>query len=197
MGARDPRVDVYIDAAADFAQPILAHLRAVVHEACPGVEETVKWRMPTFMYEGRILCNIAAFKQHCSLNFWRGSSIVDAASDAGMGQFGRITAMTDLPAKKTLIGYVRKAMAVSEGKAPSASRAAKPEAAVPDDLAAALKQRTHAKARAVFAASSPSHRREYIEWINEAKREDTRAKRLATTLEWLAEGKPRNWKYQK
>jgi uncharacterized protein YdeI (YjbR/CyaY-like superfamily) len=199
MGAHDPRIDVYIENAADFARPILAHLRALVHAACPEAEETIKWRMPTFMYAGRILCTIAAFKQHCALNFWKGESIFDdrGSSSAAMGQFGRITQMADLPAEKTLLGYVRKAMVLNESNVPAAPRASKPETAVPDDLAAALEQRKHAQARAAFAAFSPSARREYIDWLNAAKRDATRAQRLATTLEWLAEGKQRNWKYMK
>jgi uncharacterized protein YdeI (YjbR/CyaY-like superfamily) len=199
MGTHDPRIDAYIENAADFARPILAHLRALVHEACPEAEETIKWRMPTFMYAGRILCAIAAFKQHCTLNFWKGESIFDdrESSPAAMGQFGRITKMTDLPAEKTLLGYVRKAMTLNEDNASAAPRTSKPEAAVPDDLAAALEQRKYAKARATFAAFGPGARREYIDWLNAARRDATRAQRLATTLEWLAEGKPRNWKYMK
>lgn len=198
MPTTDPRIDAYITNAAPFARPILAHLRVLVHGTCPEVEETIKWSMPFFQYRG-LLCHMAAFKQHCAFGFWKGKQVIDEADEAAMGQFGRIEKLADLPPKKVIVGYLKKAMALNETGVPAATRAkkaAKPEAAIPDDLAAALASKKHAKARKAFDAFSPSHRREYIEWITEAKREDTRAKRLATTLEWLAEGKSRNWKYE-
>jgi uncharacterized protein YdeI (YjbR/CyaY-like superfamily) len=199
MAIKDPRIDAYIAKSADFAQPILVHLRELVHAACPDVEETMKWSFPHFMYKG-MLCGMSAFKQHVAFGFWKGKLIVDDAGNSvedAMGQFGRITRIADLPPKKTLTAYVKKAMALNDAgiKSPTRVKSAKPkpEATVPDDLAAALKK--NAKARKTFEAFSPSARREYIEWITEAKRETTRVQRLATTLEWLAEGKQHNWKY--
>lgn len=198
MPSRDPRIDAYIAKSAEFARPILEHLRAVVHAACPTVEETIKWGHPAFMYEG-ILCNMASFKQHCSFGFWKGSLIVGNDGrrvDDAMGQFGRITAVRDLPSRRTLAGYVKAAMRLNEEgikPARSAKPARKP-LPVPPDLAAALKK--NRKAQATFDGFAPSHRREYIEWITEAKKAETRARRLATTIEWLAEGKARNWKYE-
>ncbi|HEU4643222.1 MAG TPA: YdeI/OmpD-associated family protein [Gemmatimonadaceae bacterium] len=201
MGTRDPRVDDYIARSAEFARPILTHLREVVHAACPDVAETIKWGFPHFMHQG-ILCSTAAFKEHCALNFWKGALVIghgaDGDSEEAMGQFGRITMLADLPSAQVLSGYVRKAMALNESgtKAPARKKASpKPALAVPDDLAGAL--RKSRKAAATFEAFSPSQRREYIEWITEAKGEGTRARRLATTIEWLAEGKPRNWKYMR
>lgn len=199
MGTRDPRVDAYIAKSADFAKPILTHLRDIVHDACPEVEETMKWSMPFFMYQG-LLCNMASFKEHCSFGFWKGALVVDESADGAMGQFGRITAVSELPSKKVLTGYIRKAMQLNETGVTSPARAkakpaAKKAAAVPDDLARALKK--NAKARATFERFSPSQRREYIDWIVEAKREETRQRRLETAIEWLAEGKQRNWKYMK
>jgi uncharacterized protein YdeI (YjbR/CyaY-like superfamily) len=195
MGTKDPRVDAYIDHAAPFAQPILARIRAIVHEACPDVEETLKWRSPHFLYKG-MLCGMAAFKQHCAFGFWKGKLVVDAPSDGAMGNFGCLKKVSDLPPKKTLVGYVKKAMALNDApvKTPRPLKHPKPPLEVPTELAAALKR--SAKARKTFDALPPSHRREYVEWITEAKREETRAKRLATTIEWLAEGKSRNWKYE-
>lgn len=194
----DPRVDAYIAKAQPFAQPILTRLRALVHEVCPEAEETIKWGMPFFLYRG-MFCHMAAFKRHCAFGFWKWKQAVgEDGAEGAMGEFGRIETLADLPPKKVLIGYLKKAMALNEANVPAATRgrsaAAKPPAAVPDDLAAALKK--NAKARKAFEAFSPSHQREYIEWIVEAKRAETRAKRLATTLEWLAEGKTHNWKYQ-
>jgi uncharacterized protein YdeI (YjbR/CyaY-like superfamily) len=198
MGTRDPRVDAYIERAAPFARPILAHLRDVVHAACPDVEETIKWSMPAFMHHG-MLCSMAAFKQHCTFGFWKGALVVGgAASDDGMGQFGRIAAVADLPPRTVLAGYVTTAMRLNEAgvKRPTRARAEpKPEAAVPDDLAAALA--TDAAARATFEKFPPSKRRDYVEWITGARGAATRERRLATALEWLAEGKSRNWKYEK
>jgi uncharacterized protein YdeI (YjbR/CyaY-like superfamily) len=199
MGTRDPRIDAYIEKSADFAKPILRHIREVVHSAVPDVEETLKWSMPTFMHGG-ILCGMAAFKQHAAFNLWKGSLIIGTDGDrAAMGQFGRITKLSDLPSKKVMTGYLRQAAALNEAgvKRPKVRRPGLERKPVPTtppaDLAAALKK--NPKARAAFAGFSPSHRREYIEWIVEAKRDETRQRRLAQAIEMLAEGKTRNWKY--
>ena len=201
MGTRDPRFDAYIAKSAPFARPILAHLREVVHAACPEVEETLKWSMPHFMYRG-MLCGMAAFKSHCTFGFWKGALIVDrdgGKSDEAMGQFGCIRTIADLPPKRVLAGYVRQAMKLNEAgvKHPARSKAAAPKKPLrtPPDLAAAL--RKSRRAAATFAAFPPGHRREYVEWILDAKRAETREKRLAQTIEWLAEGKSLNRKYEK
>ena len=201
MGKKDPRVDAYIANAAPFAQPILKHLRKIVHKGCPPVEETMKWSMPHFDYKG-IMCGMAAHKQHCSFGFWREAELAlkKSRSDAGgMGQFGRITSVADLPDDETLVGYVRRAAELKDAGVKKPSRApAKKERAeldVPDDFAAAL--RNNAKAQQTFDAFSYSHRKEYLEWITGAKRAETRESRLATAMEWLAEGKSRNWKYER
>ena len=200
MGKRDVRVDDYIAKSAPFAKPILRELRETVHSACPEVEETMKWSFPHFMYEG-MLCAMASFKEHCAFGFWKGALIVgDNASKTqnAMGHFGKITKLSDLPSKKVLTGYIKEAMRLNEEgiKSPTrANRKPKPEAKVPPDLAAALKK--NRTAATVFKEFSPSHRRDYVEWITEAKSEDTRRRRLDTTLEWLAEGKSRNWKYER
>jgi uncharacterized protein YdeI (YjbR/CyaY-like superfamily) len=198
MATRDPRIDTYIAGSADFARPILEHLRALVHAACPEVEETLKWSSPHFMYRARLLCGMSAFKQHVAFGFWLGKLVASTGKDdEAMGQFGCITRIADLPSKKVLTNLVRKAMALSDAGATSPSRTKtstpRPPAEVPEDLAAALVN--NRKARATFDAFSNSNRREYIEWITGAKRAPTRAKRLAQAMEWLAEGKPRNWKY--
>ena len=199
MGRYDPRIDEYIARSADFAKPILNHLRKVVHSACPEVEETMKWSFPHFVYKG-MLCSRASFKQHCAFGFWRGSLVLDgngAAAGGAMGQFGRITRLSDLPPKKVLAGYVKKAAALNEAgvtaRTPKAPRTTKKPLVVPDYVMAAL--RKNKKALATFEGFSPSHRREYVEWITEAKGEDTRRRRLEQAVEWMAEGKPRNWKY--
>jgi uncharacterized protein YdeI (YjbR/CyaY-like superfamily) len=198
MGTRDDRVDAYIAKSADFARPILTHLRDVVHAACPEVEETMKWSFPHFMYKG-ILCSMAAFKEHCSFGLWKSSLIVEKAGDdveKGMGQFGRITAVSSLPSKKTLSGYIKEAMKLNDAgvKSPTRSKPRAPrEVVVPDNLRIALQK--NKKALATFEKLPLSHKREYIEWITEAKTEATRTRRLDTAIEWMAEGKRRNWKY--
>ena len=196
--ARDPRIDAYIERAAPFAQPILTQVRELVHEACPQVEETIKWGMPTFVHAGGILCGMAAFKQHASFGFWKHALVVGEGEPRdGMGSYGKMTSLQDLPPKKTLLAHVRKAMKLNEDgvKSPAARKAApKPPPEAPDDLLAALKKNKAAKA--TFDAFPPSCKREYIEWIVEAKREETRAKRLTQAVEWMAEGKRRNWKYE-
>jgi len=197
MGKKDPRVDAYIAKSADFARPILTRLRKLVHAGCPNVEETMKWSFPHFDYNG-MMCSMAAFKQHCAFGFWKGKLILgkEGTSEEAMGQFGRITGLSDLPNDKTIIGYVKKAVRLNdEGiKLPSRPKArTKREFTIPDCFSAAL--RKNKKALATFESFSPSHQREYVEWITEAKTEDTRKLRRETTLEWLSEGKRRNWKY--
>src|SRR6478735_1677711 len=182
MGSYDKRIDAYIARSADFAKPILTHLRAVIHQGCPEVEETLKWGMPSFTYHG-ILCGFGAFKEHCTFGFWRGTLIVgkDASKvETAMGQFGRITSLKQLPSKKAILGYIKEGMRLNEEgvKAPAKRRPAKKALSLPADLAAGLKK--NAKARGQWAAFSPSAQREYIEWITEAKRPETRAERLKT-----------------
>ena len=191
---RDRRVDAYIARSADFARPILSHLRTVVHEACPDIEETIKWGFPFFQRQGALFCYMASFKQHAAFGFRRGALVLgkEKASERAMGQFGRITSVDELPSRKTMVGYVKKAAALNEA---GVKPARKPKAvAAPADFLAALKKNT--KARKIFEAFPPSHRREYVEWITGAKREETRQRRIATALAWLAEGKSQNWRYE-
>jgi uncharacterized protein YdeI (YjbR/CyaY-like superfamily) len=198
----DPRVDAYIAKSAEFARPVLEHLRKLVHKACPGATETVKWGMPFFEYSG-LLCNMASFKQHCAFGFWNASKINDpegvlqVKNKTSMGHLERITSLKDLPADKTIIALIKQAAKLNEQgiKKPAPKREPKPELAVPSALAAALKK--NKKAKANFEKLPPSHRREYIEWITEAKTDTTRDKRIATTVDWVTEGKSRNWAYQK
>lgn len=203
MATTDARIDAYILKSADFARPVLEHIRKLVHKAWPEVEETIKWGMPFFQNNGSILCNMAAFKQHCTFGLWNApllkdpEGILQLKDKNAMGQFDRITSKKDLPSDKIIIAYIREAATLNEKgiKKPKPKAAPKKELPVPDQLSSALKK--NKKALTAFEAFSPSHRREYIEWITEAKTEATREKRIATTLEWLTEGKPRNWKYQK
>jgi uncharacterized protein YdeI (YjbR/CyaY-like superfamily) len=198
MGTRDERVDAYIARSAEFARPILNHLRDVVHAACPEVEETMKWSFPNFMYKG-MLCSMASFKEHCAFGFWKGSLILNKEGDYtkdGMGHLGRIAKLADLPSKKVLTGYIKEAMKLNDAgvKSPTRSKPRAPkEVVVPQELTSALAK--NKKALSTFEKFSPSHKREYIEWITEAKTEATRTRRLETAIEWIAEGKPRNWKY--
>jgi len=199
MGRRDPRVDAYIAKSAPFARPILTHIRQAVHAGCPDVEETMKWSAPHFVYKG-MLCGMASFKAHCGFGFWKASLLKAGGggtkSDEAMGQFGRIVSVDDLPGLEQLVALVREAAALNdEGvKVPRQKKAApKPPPTPPADFMKAL--RANRKALAVFTAFSPSHKREYIEWISEAKTAETRQRRMATALEWLSEGKARHWKY--
>lgn len=197
MGKQDPRIDAYIERSADFAKPVLKHLRKLVQDACPEVEETIKWSMPHFIYDG-ILCSMAAFKEHCAFHIWKGSVIVGDAEREGMGQFGRITRISDLPSDKIMKGYIRQAVKLRDEGVKSAPRSApkrKKEFVVPLELTQALKK--NKQAAAAFDGFPPSHRREYADWISEAKRDDTRKRRVDAAVEWMAEGKTRNWKYEK
>lgn len=200
MPTLDPRVDAYIERAAPFAQVILRHWRATVHAHCPEVVETIKWGFPNFTYRDRILTGMAAFKAHCSIGFWHGAAAVGAAhaKDGAMGDLGRVASLQDLPAPAEQQAILRRAMRLIEDgvKArPAKAAAPRPPLATPDDLGAALQ--ANAAARATFETFPPSQQREYIEWIVEAKQAATREKRLAQAIAWLAEGKRRNWKYER
>lgn len=197
----DPRIDAYIADAGEFAKPILKKLRALVHESCSGVEETVKWSHPSFVVDGRILCGIAAFKAHCTFGFWHQAMQQKLERELGKsteaaGLLGRITQVSDLPGDADMRRYIKQAAALMASDVPARPKPTgkpKPPAKVPADLAAALKK--NQAAEKVFADFSPSAKREYIEWITEAKREETRQSRLATAVGWIAEGKQRNWRY--
>ena len=195
--SRDPRIDAYIANAAPFARPILEHVRERVHAAVPDAEETIKWSAPGFTLNGKILLMMAAFKQHAALNFWRGQEIGDGSPKAGaMGQFGRLTTVSDLPPDDQLDGMLREAAALAAtAPAPRKTKhAPKPAPEMHPEFAAALAKAP--KAKAVLDGFPPSAQRDYLEWISEAKQDATRAKRIATAIEWLAEGKRRHWKYQ-
>jgi uncharacterized protein YdeI (YjbR/CyaY-like superfamily) len=193
----DPRIDAYVERQADFARPILRHLREIVRAACPDCEETLKWSCPSFMYKGKILAGFAAFKAHATFGYWSGSQVLEADKDqaSAMGQFGRLTALDDLPPRKTLEELTKKAMKlIDDGVKPIRNKTVKAPFSVPQDLRAAIDAAP--AAAATFDAFTPSCQREYVDWVTEAKRDETRAKRLALTVEWLAEGKRRNWKYE-
>ena len=197
MGTKDPRIDAYIAKSADFAKPILTHLRNVVHAACPDVEETMKWSSPHFDYKGEMMCGMAAFKEHCRFGFWKGALIpgVSSMSDLVEGPMGRITSVKVLPSKTVLTGYIQQAMKLNDAGVKVAMRGPpKKPLPTPPELSRALNANKAAKA--VFEGFSPSARREYIEWITDAKTGETRARRLETAIGWIAEGKTRNWKYK-
>lgn len=206
MPTTSPRVDAYIAAAAPFAQPILEHLRSIIHQAAPDVEEAIKWSMPFFVYRGIIIGNMAAFKQHASFGLWGGSMMAEHLAEAGitlekgMGTFGRLTSIADLPTRPKLLKLVKSAAKlIDEGTRttsvpPRPRLARRPDPEVPEALAAALA--TSKAAAQHFAAMAPSCRREYCDWITSAKRDETRTRRLSTAVEWLAEGKKRNWQHE-
>lgn len=202
MPKKDERVDAYIAKSRDFAKPILIHLRKLVHTACPEVTETLKWSMPFFDYKGP-LANMAAFTRHCSFGFWKASLLEDktgslkSQGDEGMGALGKIASLEDLPADDVIVDFILQAMNLNDNNisVPRAAKSAPKELVIPADLLEALA--SNEKAAETFDKFPPSCRREYVEWITEAKTEATRGKRLATTVEWLNEGKRRNWKYEK
>ncbi len=194
----DPRIDAYIVNAAPFARPILTRLRAVVHQVLPGAEETIKWGMPHFTLAGKNVAGMAAFKAHCSFVIHGDGRQGAPARGEGMGQFGKIASLDDLPPEAELRDHLASAaerIATHGSAGRPRSRATRPETTVPDDLAAALAASPAAKV--TFDGFAPSHRRDYLDWIVGAKRAETRSSRIAQAIEWLAEGKKRNWKYEK
>jgi uncharacterized protein YdeI (YjbR/CyaY-like superfamily) len=197
MAKKDPRIDAYIAKSRPFAQPILKYLRSVVREGCPQCEETLKWSAPAYTHKG-IIAITAAFKEHCAFVLWKHSLITPEKKRGAMGGLGRISSFKDLPPRKTLVGYVKKAAELNEKGVKSPTRSKdklKKSVIVPPELKAALAK--NAKARAQFEEFSPSHRREYCEWISGAKGADTKARRLKSAIAWIAAGKPQNWKYLK
>lgn len=194
---RDPRVTAYIDGAPEFARPVLARLRELVHEGCPEVVETIKWRMPSFEYRG-MFAGMAAFKAHCVFGFWKHELILasDPKALEAMGSFGCLRSLDDLPTRATMLRYVKHAKKLNdEGvKAPRTKTARKNPPAMHAEFRAALER--NAKARKALTSFSPSQQREYTEWIADAKRDETRERRIETAIEWLSEGKTRNWKYE-
>ena len=190
----DPKVDAYIAKAAPFAQPIMIHLRAAIHDAVPGLDEAIKWGMPHFLYKGKNLAGISAFKAHCAFVIHG-----DGRQSDAMGQYGKIASLADVPGVNVIKSKLADAAARIDAagtalKKPAVPRAPKPELSIPPEFAAALAAAPVAKA--ALEASAPSHRREYLEWISEAKRPETRDKRIAQAIEMLSEGKKRNWKYE-
>jgi hypothetical protein len=198
MPTLDPRIDAYIAQSPDFAQPILANLRAAVHAACPDVQETMKWSCPHFEYKG-LLCGMASFKAHCKLNFWKAALMFPGTKEGeATAPFTHLASVKELPSKSVLAGYVRQAMKLNEEGASTPARtrpAPPPPLIVPDYFAAALQG--DKAAQTVFDTASPSFRREYVAWLADAKTEATRLRRMAQAVEWIAEGKARNWKYEK
>lgn len=195
--------DEYIEKSQDFAQPILKEIRSVVHEACPQVKEEFKWSFPNFTYKGSILCFMASFKQHVSFGFWLGPIMDDpeklliARGTESMGNFGKLTSVNDLPERSVFIRYIRHAAdLIDQGKKlPAKKTGDKKDLQVPKELLDALSKSD--KAKATFEAFSYSHQKEYSQWIEEAKTGATKEKRAAQAIEWMEEGKPRNWKYMK
>ncbi|HEY1025634.1 MAG TPA: YdeI/OmpD-associated family protein [Sphingobacteriaceae bacterium] len=204
MQKRDPRVDKYILEAADFARPILIHLRELIHIACPEIRETIKWGIPHFDYKGTV-CNMASFKQHCSFGFWKASLMTDnnglleKVGKTAMGHFGQLRHLGNLPSDEVFKEYIREAVRLNKENIKVAAKprasAIKKDLEVPDYFIKALEAVPMAQEQ--FHNFSYSHKKEYVEWVTEAKTEATREKRLATTVEWLSEGKPRMWKYVK
>jgi uncharacterized protein YdeI (YjbR/CyaY-like superfamily) len=193
----DPRIDAYIAKQADFARPILEHIRRLMGESGLELEETIKWSMPHFTYRGRLLAGMAAFKAHATLGLWHASEVLGAtgAERSAMGQFGRLTSIADLPPDEEILTLIRRAAEIAAaGPKPRPKKPPKPELPAPDDLRAALD--AEPRAAATFEGFPPSCRREYVEWVVEAKRPETRAKRVAQAVEWMAEGKRRHWKYE-
>jgi len=201
MGKKDKKIDTYIEKAQPFAQSILNHFRELVHSTCPDVEEKVKWSMPFFDYKG-VMCHMAAFKQHCAIGFWKAALFKDssllerAKSEEAMGHLGKITSLKDMPSDKKLIGYIKEAMQLNEKgvKLPPKAKTEPKPLVIPPELTTALKRNKVAKE--AFESFSASHKREYVEWITEAKTEATKEKRIEKALEMLAEKKSRNWKYE-
>jgi len=202
MPLTDPRVDAYIEKSQPFAKPILLHLRQLVHKACPDITETIKWGFPNFEYKG-LVCNMASFKAHCAFGFWKAAMMKDSKKflepmgKTAMGHFNKLTSVDDLPSDKIMISYIKEAVGLNELKisVPKKKTATKETIPRHEQFSASLKK--NKKALSNFEKMSPSYQKDYNEWINEAKTEATRTRRINTAVEWILEGKGRNWKYER
>ncbi len=196
------KIDDYIQKSAEFAKPILKHFRSLVHKSDTEIEETIKWGMPFFDHKGTV-CHMAAFKNHCAIGFWKGSLMKDPHKvfirneEAAMGHLGKVASIKELPSDKILIEYIKEAVKLNEDgvKLPTKKPKEKKELKIPDYLASSLKK--NKKAQKTFEDFSYTNKKEYVDWLTEAKTESTRNKRLETAIEWMSEGKIRNWKYVK
>lgn len=204
MSKKEKAIDAYIAKSDAFAKPILNHIRELVHAACPDVEEKIKWSFPHFDYKGEMMCSMAAFKQHATMGFWKAALMKDvtlletARSEEAMGHLGKITSLKDMPSDKKLTGYIKEAMKLNElgKKLPSKPKPTeKKEIAVPDYFMKAISK--NKKALQHFENFSYSNKKEYVEWIAGIKSEETKMKNIATAVEWISEGKIKNWKYLK
>jgi uncharacterized protein YdeI (YjbR/CyaY-like superfamily) len=196
MGKKDKAVDAYISKSADFAKPVLIHVRELMHKVCPDVEEKIRWGFPNFDYKDKPMTIMAAFKQHCTVGFWKSSLIKGV--EKKLGKNARIKSFKDLPSDKELSAFIKEAMKINEQgiKVPKKIKSAdEKELIVPDYFLKVLSK--NKKALQVFEKSSYSYKKEYIDWISQAKTEETRNRRIETALEWIAEGKGRNWKYER
>ena len=204
METFNPAVDAYIAKSAAFAQPIIVHLRQLVHQACPEIQEGLKWSMPFFDYNGPV-CQVAAFKEHMAFGFWKARLLADKHKvlklddeKSAAGSFGRITSLADLPPDEILIAYIKEAVQLNKDGVKVVAKpkpaTEKKEITIPGDFLTELAK--HPTAQAHFGKFSPSKQREYAEWFIEAKTEATKQKRIQQALEWISEGKSRNWKYQ-
>ena len=201
MGKKDKRVDAYIEKAQPFAKPILNHLRELIHKGCPDVEETIKWSFASFDYKGSF-CSMAAFKEHCAFGFWKAALMKDAEKmkdnqQNAMGHAGKIKSLEDLPSDKIIIGWIKEAAKLNDDgvKLPPRKKTEQKDLVIPDYFTKALAK--NKKAMLAFDNFSPSRKKEYVQWIAEAKTEETRNRRMEIALEWIGEGKGRNWKYER
>lgn len=203
MGQYNERVDAYIAKSTDFAKPILIHIRELVHRAAPELTEIIKWGFPFFDYKGPV-CQMAAFKRHCAFGFWKEKMLNDPkgylkvdGEESSAGSFGVITSIDDLPPDDVLIDFIHQAIAINEKgiKVEKKPAAPKAEIAPPAEFEKGLRESPAAMDH--FEKFSPSKKREYLEWFAEAKSDATLQKRIDQALEWIAEGKSRNWKYQR
>jgi uncharacterized protein YdeI (YjbR/CyaY-like superfamily) len=204
MAKKDPRIDAYIAKSADFAKPVLKHFRELIHKTCPDVQEKMKWSFPHFDYKDSPMASMASFKQHCAIGFWKAALMKDskklvdtAKTEIAMGHLGRITSLKDLPNDKVITGYIKDAMRLNnEGiKLSTAKRPVKKDLEIPDYFMKALSK--NKKALKTFNDFTYTNKKEYVTWVTEAKTEETQKNRLATAVEWMSEGKIRNWKYAK
>lgn len=195
-----PDVDLYIQQAAPFARPVLSHLRQLVHQTLPAVREEIKWGMPFFCLQHN-LCFMAAFKAHCGFGFWRADALGLIAAPTGrvkgMGQFGKIVDLGDLPADLVLQQLLLRSATLAATPAASLPRQKKPQVALPMPVAFADALQQHPNATAYFQQLTIAQQNDYIEWFTTAKTAVTQQKRLETSLLWLAEHKARNCKYMK
>src|SRR5438270_1264994 len=172
--------------APEGTRPILVRLRRIFRQASPKLEEAIKWGVPCYLFKGPV-GGFAAYKQHVSWGLWKSRALNDPEGLLGRGvsvMAGKITKVSEIPPAAKIIALIEQVIALNEAGIKSPKP---PEPELPADFAAAMKKA--GKAARHYAAFTPARKWQYVNWVTQAKRAETRAKRIEIAVERIGEGK--------